>query len=303
MDRGGQSVVQAVRILPEPLRSRVLERRREDMARIEEIRLRVGQRPTLTLPEGERSLEGADVVTQETLEHLVQLASRWSLHTVLDQLCQGFITVEGGHRLGLCGRAVMQQGRIINLRDISSANLRIARSCIGFAGQLGDRLWEGEQLQNTLILAPPGLGKTTLLRDLIRAVSQGEQGPGLRVAVTDERGELAACVRGRPCMDLGSRTDVLEGCPKAQGMMLLLRGMNPQVLAVDEITAPEDVEVMEQAVGCGTVLLATAHGSGPEDLRRRPLYRSMMDKGIFRRLVTISVDGGVRNLRVETLEW
>ena len=301
-----ESYRQAVSVLPEPVLSRARALSREDMSRAEELRLRAGRVPAVVFPEGERPLDGLGPAGAALLERVLEAASRWSLHTVLDQVCQGFITLEGGHRLGLCGRAVMEDGRIRSLRDISSLSLRVARQVPGAAAQAVPLLWEGGALQSTLILAPPGAGKTTLLRDLIRAVSCGEGGPPLRVGVADERGELAASWRGVPQMDLGPRTDVLEGCPKAQGMLLLLRGMNPQVLAADEITAREDLPAIQQAAGCGAVLLATAHAGGAEDLRRRPLYRSLMGLGVFRRVVTIHPADGRREVEVadtEALGW
>ncbi len=157
----------------------------------------------------------------------------------------------------------------------------------------------GGKVRSTLILSPPGRGKTTLLRDLIRCISDGEGVPPLRVGVADERRELAALWEGVPQLDVGGRTDVMDGCPKAEGLLMLLRGMNPQVLAADEVTAPADVAAMETAAGCGTALLATAHAGGLEDLGRRPLYRRLMELGIFQRIVEIDVDAaGARTYRV-----
>lgn len=297
-----ESYRQAVGVLPEPLRAQALAVDETFMARAEEVRLRAGRVPTLVLPEGERSIPGAVPVDTELLDRVVELASRWSVHTVLEQLRRGYLTVAGGHRLGLCGTVVMEGGAIHALRDLSGANLRVARQIKGVAGETAARLCREGRLPNTLILAPPGAGKTTLLRDLIRCVSSGEVGPPLRVAVADERGELAALWHGQACMDLGHRTDVLDGCPKALAIPMLLRGINPQVIAVDEITAREDVLAMEQAVGCGVTLLATAHGSGPEDLRRRPLYWEMAKKRIFQMLVTIRVENGRRSICVIPME-
>lgn len=289
---------QAARVLPEPLRTLALAVDDAQMAQVEEIRMRVGQLPTLVLPEGEKPIPGAAGVVRRDLEQLVDLASRWSLHAVLEQVRRGYLSVEGGHRLGLCGTAVMEGEKVHALRDISAADLRVARQFPGVAREVAASLLRSGHVENTLILAPPGAGKTTLLRDLIRNLSCGESGPALRVAVADERGEVAAVWQGQAQMEVGSRTDVMDGCPKSVAVPMLLRGMNPQVIAVDEITAREDIWAMEQAVGCGVTLIATAHGSGPEDLKRRPVYREMMEKGLFRNLITIRIEQGKRNIQL-----
>lgn len=297
-----ENYMQAMRVLPEPLKAAALGVDGQVMRRAEELRLRVGRVPSLVLPEGERPVPGAAETTREEVRRVIELASRWSVHTVLEQMRQGFLTVEGGHRLGLCGTAVMEGERLRALRDISSVNLRIARQYKGLAGQLVRRLFRDGRLLNTLILAPPGAGKTTLLRDLIRCISDGVAVPSMRVAVADERGELAAVFQGRAQMDLGGCTDVMDNCPKAVAIPMLLRGMNPDVIAVDEITAREDVFAIEQAAGCGVTLLATAHGCGIQDLKRRPVYRDLLDKGVFQQVVTIHVEGGVRHTEIAELE-
>ena len=294
------SFVQAVQALPLRLRQEALSLPAGDRARAEELRLRAGWPMTAVLPEGERPLGGPPVEGRE-LEQLVEIASRASLHTVLDQVRRGYLTFEGGHRIGLCGTAALREGEIHALRAISSANLRIARQVKGAAAPVLDGLCPGGRLADTLILAPPGLGKTTLLRDVIRSVSEGEGCTPLRVSLADERGEVAAMYSGRPQLEVGRRTDVAEGCPKAQGLMLLLRAMNPQVLAVDEITAPEDVGALIAAAGCGVTLLATAHGEGRAGLERRPLYRPLLDEGLFRFLVRIRREGERRIYTIEEL--
>lgn len=289
-------------LLPSVLRRQVDALPEERRAQIEELRLRVGRPLFALFPQGEEGV-GEGTVGTETLSAVLEMASRSSVHTVLEQIRHGFVSVQGGHRLGICGTGVVENGQLTNLRNISSLALRVARECKGVAGGVVEKLWrESGGMENTLILSPPGGGKTTLLRDLIRAISCGEGCPPQRVGVADERGELAAAVEGRPMLDLGPRSDVMDGCPKAIGLSLLLRGMNPQVLAVDEITDPGDVEAMLQAVGCGVSLLATAHGGTLADLERRPVYRELLARGVFGRLVLIGGRGSQRRYTVTDRE-
>ena len=292
---------QAAEVLPPRLRRLVMELPQEEQQCGEELRLRVGFPLSVVFPEGERSLDGAAIEPGD-VELLLERASGASVHSVLEQLREGFITLEGGHRVGFCGTTVVEQGKITFLRDLSSASIRVARQIPGLAQNLAPKLFGAGALQSTLILAPPGAGKTSLLRDLIRTLSDGDCVPAHRVGVVDPRGELGAAVGGKMQLDLGCHTDLLNACPKAQGLLLLLRAMNPQVLAVDEVTAPEDVQAICDAAGCGVVLLATVHGRDREDLKRRQLYRQLLELGVFRRLVTIEGRGAQRRYFVEVLE-
>lgn len=284
-------------LLPFELRRRVDELPERVKAQGEELRLRAGRPLSVVYPDGERPIAGT-LVTQESLRAVLEIASGASVHAVMEQLKNGFVPVAGGHRLGLCGTGVVRDGVLANLRAVSSVSLRVAREVPGLAAAVVPQLMAKERLESTLLLSPPGGGKTTLLRDLIRAVSLGEGCPPMRVGVVDERSELAAMVDGVPTLDVGPRTDVMDGCPKALGLVVLLRGMNPQALAVDEITAPQDVEAILYAAGCGVTLLATAHAAGVGDLARRPFYRKILEEQLFSRFVVIKGTGEARSYSV-----
>ena len=300
MEQKSYAFIQGTDVLPEALREQLLRLEEEMQCQAEEIRLRLGQPVTVVLPDGERTV-GEEPVQRAHLERLLEIASCASVHTVMDQLREGFVTIPGGHRIGFCGTAVMEQGNVRMLRDLSSASIRLARQFPGIARGVLKSLTEHDQLKNTLVLAPPGGGKTSLLRDLIRCISNGECGRPLRIGVVDQRGELSAMCRGEAQMDLGGHTDVICACPKDQGLLLLLRGMNPQVLAVDEITAPEDIRALTTAAGCGVVLLATAHAGSVEHLRYRPIYRALLHEKVFSRAVVIQGSGAHRSYHTEVL--
>lgn len=290
----------AAAVLPAALREAARALGPDRLEQAEELRLRRGF-PMTVLVRGRELEAGGPPVGEDALRQVVENATRSSAHTALDRVRQGFVTLRGGHRLGLCGAAARRDGQTVTLLHLSSLSIRVARSVEGQARGLLPGLMEGGRLQSALILAPPGAGKTTLLRDLVRCVSDGEGCAPLRAAVADERGEIAALWQGEPQLYVGRRTDVLDGCAKAEALSILIRGMNPQVAAADEITHPDDVRAMLEAAGCGVVLLATAHASGPEDLRRRPAYRALLSAGVFRRAVLLEERDGVRTARVEAL--
>ncbi len=280
--------LQASALLPPRLRRQAEGLDRASQAVAEELRLRAGRPLAVVCPRGERPLAGGEPVSPAELEQVVEIATRASAHTALERMRSGFFTVPGGHRIGICGTAVVKDGAVSNLRQLSSLAIRVARQVPGAAAQVADRLWEGAAFQSTLILSPPGGGKTTLLRDLIRRLSDGVGHPALRVGVADERGEVAAMYNGLPQLDVGGQTDVMDGCPKAEGLMMLLRGMNPQVLAADEITAPQDCAALLLAANCGVGLLCTAHANDLEDLKSRPLYRPLLEHRCFQKLAVLT---------------
>lgn len=287
------------KVLPRTLREQMALLPPEVGRELEELRLRAGY-PMAAVRGGEEWVpEGwrRAILTESDLQRVLEMAGQGSVHTILDQLRSGFVTAAGGVRIGICGVGAVEDGRLLSFRQVTSLALRVPRAIAGVAEPLLPQLAPGRELPSTLLLSPPGVGKTTLLRDLIRCLSTGVWINPKRVGVADERGELGV---GSLRAFLGPRVDVLAYCPKAAALMLLLRGMSPQVLAADEITDPQDIRAMEQAAGCGVTLLATAHGGSLEDLRRRPLYRELLDAGIFQAFVFLTRQGGKRHYQVWT---
>jgi len=245
--------------------------------------------------------------TAELCARLLERITNHSLYAMEEELRRGYVTVSGGHRIGLAGRTVLEGGAVRGLRDIGAFNIRIARDIRGAARRLLPHIADRARrsLLSTLIVAPPQQGKTTMLRDIIRAVSYGDwpmpeaRGwPARKVGVVDERSEIAACVRGVPVFDVGPRTDVLDACPKAEGMMMLLRSMSPELLAADEIGRPEDADAIREAAHAGVPVIATAHASDLEDARGRTTIRRLVDEGVFKAVVELRRRGAEVSFRV-----
>ena len=274
-------------------------------AQAEEFRLRAGRPMTLVTTEGELFVSDElprQSVTQSDLEQLCDTVTGYSRYAASESMGKGYLVGRGGFRVGLCGTVVLRDGVGVNLRDISSASVRISRQAAGLCRDMTQLLPEGEPFQSTLIAAPPGAGKTTLLREMVAALSNGsEERAPLRVGIVDERGELAGMYRGVPQLDVGFHTDVLDSCPKTLGIPMLMRSANPQVIAVDEITTAKDLTAMAAAANCGVALLATIHALDEEELRRKPLYPVLATSQVFRRLITISVEAGQRRYQVRPL--
>ena len=290
----------AAAVLPVRLRELALALPEEQQAEAEEFRLRAGRPMTVLLPGGEVPLDA--FVEPEELETLCDLATEFSRYAAAETLREGYLSVRGGFRVGLCGTAVMKDGANTNLKNFSSAVIRIAREKRGIADELAPKLFPDGEFASTLILSPPGGGKTTLLRDLVRRLSEGVEGFGpRRVSLIDERGEVAVMYRGEPQMDVGPHTDVLDACPKALGIPIVLRAMNPQIIAVDEITVREDLKAAAMAAGCGVRLLATIHAAGVEELAQKPLYRQLLEDRVFRLAVRIVRTEAGRAYEVEEL--
>ena len=271
---------------------------------LREIRLRAGQ-PILVYLGGRElfldetgcftdNAERAKIADVAELEELLEHICHYSLYAFEDELKQGFLTVSGGHRVGVAGQAVAENGRNIRaMKNITFLNIRIAHEVKGAADGVLPCIYRGENLKSTLIISPPGCGKTTLLRDLVRQISDGNRyGPGMTVGVVDERSEIAGTFCGIPQNDVGMRTDVLDSCPKSLGMMMLLRSMSPGVIAIDELGSREELDALKSAAACGCRILATAHGENVFEVKARFSVPDSVWKQLFQMFIVLGKEKG-----------
>lgn len=283
---------------PEALRDRWRTVAKE-ADRLQEIRLRVNAPTTVLLGQREWFVDGKGTLVDrqpaeagiqpEELEAILRHLCQYSIYAFADEIRQGFLTIPGGHRVGVAGQVILEERcHIRNLKYIRYLNIRIAHQIRGAADPVIADLYEEGCVLNTLLISPPGCGKTTMLRDIIRQISDGTAyGRGVNVSVVDERSEIAGSYLGIPQNDVGIRTDVLDGCPKAEGMMMLIRAMAPKVLAVDELGDENDMRALRMASGCGCKLIATIHGSSVEEISHKKYMRHVMEEKLFDRYVVL----------------
>lgn len=264
-----------INLLPVWMRAEVDRLGRNSM---QELRLRIGYRPELVRSNGPAYID--QIVTKDDLIFCINTASRYSPWAA-GTLGHGYITAQGGHRIGVCGSATVHNDQMTGISSVSSLCVRVARDFTGIATTLE------KNYRSLLILGRPGCGKTTLLRDLIRNRSERKEGS---IAVIDEKGELFPRINDDPCFEAGSCTDILSGCSKPQGIVAALRNMGPSVIAVDEITAEEDCKALLHAGWCGVDIYATAHASDKNDLFARSLYKSIVDSKLFTSVVILRPD-------------
>lgn len=268
------------------------------LTNLEEIRIRTGNQVMICSGGTEYELDSqyGKQTNKELLHHVFNTMLNHSAYAYQEELSNGYITIEGGHRVGICGRVVMENGKVKTIKDISSVNIRRSKEIVGVSDPCMRYLMKGsDQIYNTVIISPPKCGKTTLLRDMIRNLSD----MGHKVGVCDERSEISGMYHGQPAYQLGMRTDILDGCPKEKGMVMLIRSMAPDIIATDEIGKKEDCYAIEAAVCAGISLLTTIHGNSYQDLIHSGIGE-LVTAGVFERLIFLSnvpATGSISSIR------
>lgn len=279
-----------------------------DYDKLQEIRLRVNG-PLIVIYDNKEYFvtnesqlveneNDAYIILKNEIRETMEYISNFSLYAFEEEIKQGFITITGGHRVGIVGKAVLDDNKVKSIKHISFINIRLSHQIKGCGDKvLPYLLDEYNNCYHTLIISPPRCGKTTLLRDVIRQLSNGNgKRPGLTVGVVDERSEIGACYMGIPQNDLGIRTDVLDCCPKAKGMLMLIRSMSPRVIAVDEVGSGEDIDAIEYVMNCGCKLIATVHGNSIEDIKSKPILGKLVEEKLFERYILLNNAKGVGHL-------
>lgn len=277
----------------------------KDSKDIEEIRLKV-QRPLMIQNNtgdffvSRSGLLGQDkknayIVDKDEIKKTIEIMCDSSVYAVQDEIKNGYIIIRGGHRVGIAGKVVIRNKDIYHIKDISSLNIRIARQIIGAADKLTEHIYKDKKIYNTLIISPPQCGKTTMLRDIARQFSNGIKRlniRGYKVGIVDERSEIAACCQGIPQHDVGFRTDVLDGCPKAQGIYMMIRSMSPEIIITDEIGGGEDIYALTRALNAGIKIITSVHGYGRQDILNKPSLRNLIIGNFFEKIVVLSRNEG-----------
>lgn len=275
------------KILPETIGNSIKQFLMED--KIQEIRIKVGKPIILNLAFEEKVLDY--IPTREDLRYLMIKISNYSLYAFEEEIKQGYITLKGGHRVGLAGECVMSKGEVRTIKNISSLNIRICKEVIGASNKVMRLITENDRVYNTLIVSPPKCGKTTILRDIAKNLSNGMYQislKGKKVTIVDERSEIAACYNGIPQMNVGIRTDILDNCLKKSGMIMAIRSLSPEVLICDEIGTEGDLEALNMAFNSGVNIIVTVHGYDINDIYNRKVFKELIDNCVLERIILLS---------------
>lgn len=252
----------------------------EEYNSLEEIRIRLNK--PMLLKFNTKEIFTDKIICGEDILKILQFITENSIYSYQKQISEGFITLKGGHRVGISGNVVEENGKVININYIYSLNFRIAKQIIGVSENIAKEIYTGEKVYNTLIVSPPGAGKTTILRDLIRILSKYKT-----VGVVDERGEIAAMYKNEPQNDLGKKIDILNNINKSTGIKILLRSMTPEILCADEIGTPEDIEAIKYAVTSGVNGIFTAHGENIEYIKKNPILKELLNNNLVERIILL----------------
>lgn len=279
-------------VLPQSIRNIVS--RVKELEKLQEIRLKVNK--PLILQLGEKEIIEDYNVVNEDINNILKRMSNYSIYSIEDEIKQGYITIKGGHRVGICGNCIIENNIVKTIKNVFSLNIRICREIIGCSNKVMPWILKDNNILNTIIISPPKCGKTTLIRDITRNISNGINSSSLQgknVCVIDERSEICASSDGIPQLDVGIRTDVMDNCPKSQGIMMAIRSMAPDVIVCDEIGTYEDIRSILSALNCGVNLITTIHGFGIEDLKSRDVFKAVISNHIFQRAIVLSCKKGI----------
>lgn len=268
---------------------------RDDLSYLQEIRLRANK--PLTFQLGEKEVITSYNVSSENIKSLIKRISNFSIYAFEEELRQGYITIKGGHRVGISGSCIIENNSVKTIKNISSINIRICREVIGCGKKLMPFIVKNKSLENTIIISPPKCGKTTLLRDICRIISNGyENIGGKKISLIDERSEIAASYLGVPQLDVGIRTDVYDGCIKSEGVIMAIRALSPDIIICDEIGIEKDMESIVLAMNSGVNVITTIHGYGVEDLFRRKVFLNLIDNKVFKKAIVLSNRRGISTI-------
>lgn len=276
-------------ILPDSIKV-PLEKLKES-EKLQEIRIKSSK--PLIFYTGSRELISNYTVTKEDIKSILQRISNYSIYAFEEEIKQGYLTIKGGHRVGICGSCVMEDNKVKTIKNIASLNIRICREVIGCSNRIMPYIIEDNRVLNTIIISPPKCGKTTLIRDISRNLSDGTKIEGInfqgvKVCIIDERSEIGGCYNGIPQMNIGIRSDILDNCYKSEGIMMAIRSMAPDVIICDEIGTHKDVESILMAMNSGVKLITTIHGFDIDDLYKRQVFKDILDNKVFERAVVLS---------------